>query len=132
MSGFLGILDAPVPTPHLQELIDEIHAVPTKQHCCSDSSTTSPDMSRSAVVRRGSEPSVSDRIDALLGRLGLRSEQLPDSELSARVDSVVVRLEALTKPKDATAGDLCGGTETHAGATGHYSNSKWKELRSNA
>ena len=28
MSGFLAILDTPVPTPHLQELIDEVHALP--------------------------------------------------------------------------------------------------------
>ena len=25
MSGFLAILDTPVPTPHLQDLIDEVH-----------------------------------------------------------------------------------------------------------
>ena len=27
MSGFLAILDTPVPTPHLQELIDEVHTL---------------------------------------------------------------------------------------------------------
>jgi hypothetical protein len=41
MSGFLGILDTPVLTPHLQERIRGVHALPATQPSVSDAKVES-------------------------------------------------------------------------------------------
>lgn len=41
MSGFLGILETPVPTPHLQELIRAVHTLPIVQPSAADEKVAS-------------------------------------------------------------------------------------------
>lgn len=45
------------------------------------------------------EPSLPNRIEALLGRLGLQAENLPARDLSSRVSALAARVDALTTRK---------------------------------
>src|SRR2546428_12270123 len=73
MSGFLGVLDAPAPTPHLQELVDEVRPYRSGLR----DSKTHPESNQRAVVRRSSEASVTDRYRVCLGSPGIRPEPPP-------------------------------------------------------
>jgi hypothetical protein len=83
MSGFLGVLDPPASTTHLEKLVDE-----------ADTVSTNP--------RHDSGDSQGNKVgwDAGVGLAPYAS-----SEMSARVASVVLKVEALAELLKATAKD---------------------------
>jgi hypothetical protein len=84
MSGFLGILDPPASTTHLEKLVGEV-----------DTISTNP--------RRDSEaPQAGGNALELDARVAYAS-----SEMSARVASVVLKVEALTELLKATTDVRC-------------------------
>ena len=113
MNGFLGILDTPAPTPHLQELIGEGHTHSTYRPGA-DSPQAWMRIRRDRLADRDAEPSGRERFPLPRALAGPEPKQLPASDLSLRVASVVLKLDALTelmvaKPEDAgskTSGGL--------------------------
>src|SRR5713226_6395787 len=58
MSGFLGVLDTPVLTPHLQGLIHGVHTLPTKPRCEVGAAKVGSNLKQNDVVGWDAESSV--------------------------------------------------------------------------
>ncbi len=106
MSGFLGILDTPVLTTHLENLVREVDTLSTKPR------------------RDSGFPEVDGNIGGWDAQSSIRvyNRALPTppkvmpvrhaaSEMSARVASVVLKVEALTELIEATTKNWCGETK---------------------
>jgi len=106
MSGFLGVLDTPVVTPHLQELIHGVHTLPTIPRCHAGAPDVGSNLRQHDVVGWDAESSVRAHGVALptLARL------TPAQHAAAvpTVASVVLKVQALMELIAATPKNCCG------------------------
>ena len=100
MSGFLGILDTPVLTPHLQELIHGVHTLPTIPRCHTAAPKVGSDLRQHDVVGGDAESSVRAHSAALPTLVRLSPAQHAAADLT--VASVVLKVQALMELIEAT------------------------------
>ena len=112
MSGFLGILDTPVLTPHLQELIHGVHTLPTIPRCHAGAPKVGSNLRQHDVVGWDAESSVRAHSAALPTLPRLRPAQ--HAAADPTVASVVLKVQALMELIEATAKNCCGETKMDA------------------
>ena len=112
MSGFLGILDTPVLTPHLQELIHGVPTLPTMLRSDAVARKVGSNMRQHDGVGWDAESSVRAHSAALPTLPRLRPAQ--HAAADPTVASVVLKVQALMELIEATAKNCCGETKMDA------------------
>ena len=106
MSGFLGVLDTPVLTPHLQELIHGVHTLPTIPRCQAGAPEVGSNLRQHDVVGWDVESSVRAHSAALPTLVRLRPAE--HAAAVPTVASVVLKVQALMELIEATHKNCCG------------------------
>ena len=106
MSGFLGILDTPVLTTHLEKLVGKVDALSTKPCCETGISKVDGDL-----VGWDAPSSIRVYNRALPTRPRVMPARHAASEMSTRVASVVLKVEALMELIEATSKNYYGETK---------------------
>jgi len=93
MSGFLGVLEAPVPVPHLQRLAGRVPDLSRRQTSVQQPSAGEPVPADLPVDARTLVACLSNSMEALLRRVGSQEQALRDvSEIAARMTGSAEKL----------------------------------------